>query len=615
MSRRRFKLSITGPILVGLIILLAFGTTMIVGPRASNTAAQQVLVSNNRAIASMVARLLFNPLSNLDIWTLQNTLDGLVEETNIVYATIRDASGRSVTEATATEEKWVPDEQASRQLATQALELQDIVQQETEGYLVLCNPIAVGEQIGTLELVFDQTPLRAAGEYVRKTMLPAFIALPIAAVLLVAILAHLVTSPFRALTAAAEGIGHGNLDSAVPIRGAKETALLGTALEHMRAELQELYLGLEQQVSSLERRAQYLEASAEVAQDAASVLDIQDLLSRVTMLISERLGFYHTGIFLLAPTGEWATLSASSSEGGRRMLARGHRLRVGRGRPQTSDGIVSYVISRREPYTALDVGADAVFFDNPDLPDTRSEMALPLRARGEIIGALDVQSIEPAAFSDEDMAVLQTLADQVAMAISNARLFRQAQENLEAVQRAYGELSREAWSDMLRGQPNLGYYCDDQGITPIAECPRMQSIRDIHKNGERPELSIPVTGQGGGAIGAVRAHKPSSAGEWTPEETALMKTLTDQLSVALESARLYQNTQHRAASERLIGEVTTRIRESLDVESVLTAAADEIYRALDLEEIVIRLATDEADIDHASADIDRASVDGGQTGE
>ncbi len=603
MSRRRFKLSIIGPVLVGLIILLAFGTVMIVGPRASNTAAQQLLAGNNRAIVDLAARLLFNPLYNLDVWTLQSTLDEMVEDAAIVYATVRDTTGRSVTEVAATGQEWVPDETAARQLATQALELQDTVQQETEGYLVLCSPIAVGsEQIGTLELVFDRAPMQAAGEHVRKAMLPAFIALPIAAVLLVAMLAHTATSPLRALTVAAEGIGHGNLDSAVPIRGAKETALLGTTLERMRAELQELYLGLEQQVAGLERRAQYLEATAEVAQDAASVLDIQDLLSRVTTLISDRLGFYHTGMFLLDPTREWAVLGAASSEGGRRMLARGHRLRVGR------EGIVGYVTSRGEPRIALDVGADAVFFDNPDLPDTRSEMALPLRARGEIIGALDVQSTEPAAFSDEDAAVLQTLADQVAMAISNARLFRQAQENLEAVQRAYGELSREAWSDVLHEQPDLGYYCDAQGVTPITERP------DTHRNGELSGVSIPVTGQWGGAMGTIRAHKPSNAGEWTPEETALMKTLADQLSVALESARLYQNTQHRATRERLIGEVTTRIRESLDVESVLTTAADEIYRALDLDEIVIRLATDETAVANVDPDRPRsaASADGSQ---
>ncbi len=180
----------------------------------------------------------------------------------------------------------------------------------------------------------------------------------------------------------------------------------------------------------------------------------------LSTLISERFGFYHTGIFLLDPAREWAILQAASSKGGQRMLARGHRLRVG------EVGIVGYATAYNLPRIALDVGEDAVYFDNPDLPETRSEIALPLRARGEVIGALDVQSREPDAFSDEDVTALQTLADQVAVAISNARLFQQAQESLEAQRRAYGELSHQAWRDLLRGRPNLGFLRNRQGISP-----------------------------------------------------------------------------------------------------------------------------------------------------
>jgi len=220
------------------------------------------------------------------------------------------------------------------------------------------------------------------------------------------------------------------------------------ALERARryaAELEEHKESLEETVEErtrdLARRAHYLEATSDVAQDATSVLDPQNLLSRVVALVSERFGFDHTGIFLLDATGEWAVLTAASSEGGQRMLARGHRLRVG------EEGIVGYVAGRGEPRVALDVGADAMFLDNPDFPHTRSEMALPLRVRGEIIGALDVQSEEPEAFSDEDVAVLQTLADQVATAISNARLHDQAQQ--EIAERKRAEEALKEYSERL----------------------------------------------------------------------------------------------------------------------------------------------------------------------
>jgi GAF domain-containing protein/HAMP domain-containing protein len=398
--------------------------------------------------------------------------------------------------------------------------------------------------------------------------------------------------PIGTLTDTATAIAGGDLSRIAPVESADEIGVLADVFNSMTAQLRGHIGGLEQRVADrtrdLERRTHYLEASTQVAHDAASVLEPQQLLERVVSLISERFGFYHAGIFLVDENREWAVLQAASSEGGRRMLARNHRLRVGK------VGIVGYVTGQGEHRIALNVGADTVFFDNPDLPDTRSEIALPLRARGEIIGALDVQSTEPEAFSDEDVAVLQTLADQVAMAISNARLFQQAQESLEAQRRAYGIQSREAWTEMLRARLTPGYYCDASGVMPTAE--HSEAVGTGDDEG-LPALDIPVTVHGGQVIGTISARKPSDAGEWTAEETSLMRTLTERLNVALESARLYQDTQRRAAREQLIGDVTARIRETLDTETILKTAAREVRQALGLPEVTIRLASRPTDED------------------
>jgi GAF domain-containing protein len=356
-------------------------------------------------------------------------------------------------------------------------------------------------------------------------------------------------------------------------------------LEEQRENLEEI---VEERTLNLARRTRYLEATAAVTRDAASVLDLQDLLSRVVTSISEQFGFYHAGIFLLDPAGEWAVLQAASSEGGQRMLVRGHRLRVG------AEGIVGYATGRGEPRIALDVGADAVYFDNPDLPETRSEMALPLRARGEIIGALDVQSTEPGAFDDEDAAVLQTLADQVAMAISNAQWFEQAQESLEAERRAYGELSREAWNEFLSSRPDLGFVKEKGVISPAGDLwePQMEAAlrtgRATPGDGGAATLAMPVKVRDQ-VVGVIDAHKPDDKGEWTPEEIALLETLADQLGVALEGARLYQDTQRRAARERLASEITARMRESLDMDTVLQTTVREMRRALELHGVTIHL--------------------------
>jgi len=364
-------------------------------------------------------------------------------------------------------------------------------------------------------------------------------------------------------------------------------------LQAIRASLEER---VEERTRDLARRAHYLEATAAVAHDAASVLNLEELLGRVATLISEQFGFYHTGIFLLDPAREWAVLQAASSEGGKQMLARGHRL------PVSGKSIVGYVTSRGEPRIALDVGADAVFFQNPDLPDTRSEIALPLRARGragreasDIIGALDVQSTLPQAFGQEDVAVLQTLADQVAMAISNAQLFQQAQEGLEAERRAAAQLTGQAWQELFHAQRELSVVRSKHGLATASELQRPE-IATARRTGKvtvdentKSNLAAPVKVRDH-IIGVIDAHK--TEGVWTPEEIVLVETLTEQMGMALESARLYQDTQRRAVQEQLVGEITTRMRESLDMETVLKTALDEMYRALGLDEIAIRLTTE-----------------------
>lgn len=421
------------------------------------------------------------------------------------------------------------------------------------------------------------------------------VGLAIVGVTVIAILS--IAEPTERLTELAESLAEGKLEERVEVEWADEFGRLGTAFNEMADRLRLSYSDLEQKVAdrteALERRSNQLEAAARVARDATAIQDVDQLLAETVRLISARFGFYHTGIFLLDEREEYALLRAASSEGGQHMLARGHRLRVGQA------GIVGYVVGRGEPRIALDVGADAVYFDNPDLPGTRSEVALPLRARGEVIGALDVQSTEAQAFAEDDIAVLQTLADQVAVAIDNARLFHRLQESLEAERRAYGELSAQQWQELLRAQPELGYRYDPRHLLASDPDP------DV------PKLTVPLTLRGR-VVGELDAFKPPEAGDWGSEEVELLESLMGQLDVALEIARLYEDAQHRAARDRLVGEVTGRIRETLDMETVLKTTADEVFRVLDLDEITVRLVPEDvAGTSHPSGDEVRSSVDHG----
>ena len=208
-------------------------------------------------------------------------------------------------------------------------------------------------------------------------------------------------------------------------------------------------------------------------------------------------------------------------------------------------------------------------------------MAAIVKETFEVIGALDVQSREAGAFSSQDVEVLQILADQVALAVSNARLFHQTQSALEAERRAYGELRREAWQHRFRAQAGLDYFCDERGVRQVED----------HDSGPvtagLPELTVPVS-LGDQTLGSIQVHR-DYADQWTSEEIALLRTLADQLGLALENARLFGDSQRRAAREQLIGEATSRLRGSLDIDTVLKTAVREIGDTLGLAEVEVRL--------------------------
>jgi len=368
-----------------------------------------------------------------------------------------------------------------------------------------------------------------------------------------------------------------------------------SAAQELREQGQDLEALVDERTRELGRRAAYLGATTAIAREAVLVLgDPQQLLERAAGVVSEQFGFYHVGVFLVDDTGQWAELQAASSEGGRRMLARRHRLRVG------EQGIVGTAASVGTHRLAMDVGRDAVFFENPDLPETRSEIALPLRARDQVIGVLDVQSTKPEAFADEDVNVLQALADQLALAVSSARLVRQVEAGAEAERRARGGLSREAWRALLADRPDLGYRSDRQRTVPVRDL-REPEVMDALVRAEATvdaeegkRLAVPLQ-VGGQVIGVVHGVKSNEAGRWTQDEIAVLESLSEQLGVAAERARLYRETQRAAVRQQMIGHVATRIRESLDLDVMLQTAASEMREALDLGDVVIRLSAPETE--------------------
>jgi K+-sensing histidine kinase KdpD len=181
--------------------------------------------------------------------------------------------------------------------------------------------------------------------------------------------------------------------------------------------------------ASTERQAKLLGATVRVAKSIASILDPQELLEQMVTIICDEFEFYYAGVFLLDGSNDWAVLKAGYGEAGTAMIAKDHKLKVG------GNSMIGASVATRKARIALDVGEEKVFFSNPDLPDTRSEMALPLMVGRDVLGAITVQSVEEAAFTQEDISTLQSLADQLAIAIDNANQHRNNQVLLQQAER------------------------------------------------------------------------------------------------------------------------------------------------------------------------------------
>lgn len=349
-------------------------------------------------------------------------------------------------------------------------------------------------------------------------------------------------------------------------------------------------LELERANQQVQERATRFQIVSEISQEITSNVDQQpkELLNRITQSISEKLGFYHVGIFLLDENHEFAILRAANSEGGQQMLNRRHQLKVG------GTGIVGYVSQSARPRIALDAGTDAVFFNNPDLPKTRSEIALPLKYGATTIGVLDVQSILPSAFKDEDANLLSTLANQVAIVITTVMANERGESGLSS--------QKTKKLDIQKNQAlQSGYSYLPDGTISNATLARNPSIDRAIASGEpvmltQPSrnnpstLTVPVKYRDQ-VIGIIQIEDAEGNRKWTEDEVTMVQSISDRAAFALENARLFEETIRRVDQEETIARVTTQIGASTDFNRILQTTIQELGKVLGASRSFIQLGT------------------------
>jgi GAF domain-containing protein len=359
--------------------------------------------------------------------------------------------------------------------------------------------------------------------------------------------------------------------------------------EGRAAELAERTVQLELANIRTQKRAAQLQAISEVARVIAQVRKLNDLLPRIVKVISEQFDFYHTGIFLTDEADQYAILSAASSQGGKHMLSRGYRLKIG------APGMVGYVTATGNARIALDTDEGIQSLNNPDLPNTHSEMAVPLMSGSKIIGALDIQSEQPKAFTKEDVDVIQTLADQVSIAIENARLFDSTQKSLSEAETIYRQYIRSEWASLAATENILGFRYTVAGATPLENLIEASEIKKVAETGQtitdtdyqsgQAILAVPIKLREE-VIGVLNIRTPGKR-NWTQDEIGLVQAVAERVAVSAENARLFDQTTSRAERESAVSEITSKIRSTNNPNEMIQIAINELKQILNLKDVSI----------------------------
>ena len=420
---------------------------------------------------------------------------------------------------------------------------------------------------------------------------------------------QIVLRPLRHLTTVAGQQLEGDLTARVELLPKDEFGQLGHTLNTLTEKLDTI---LKDQQKIIEERTAQVRLTLEVAQRVSSILDFAQLVDEVVNLVNDSFNLYHTHIYLLDENGENLVIVSGYGQAGVEMKRQGYSISF-----DTQQSLVARAAREGKVVLVGDVRSDPTWLPNPLLPETRAEMAVPIMSGPEVIGVLDVQHTEIDGLTDEDGTTLRALANQIATAVRNARLFSQTQDALYEAQRLQRLYTGQAWEKFKATQQTTDYEFRQPTLPPLAEIdtPEMlaalqqeqtvtlatngqpaeqEAINDIHAESQathRTALATPLKLRNQ-IIGVLGIHDENPDRLWTEDEIALIEAISEQMSLAIENARLFQHTQLDAWRNQVVSEATTRIWASTEIGEVMKAAVVELGEKLKASEVVVHLSTD-----------------------
>lgn len=444
----------------------------------------------------------------------------------------------------------------------------------------------------------------------------AFVVTAVGLVILLGLLwvmSRRLVQPVRLLTDTATAVAAGDLSRQVPVKREDEIGALATSFNSMTSQLRQLIGNLEQKVSD---RTKALETVIHVSERLTSILDLEQLLQEMVDEIKEKFSYYHAHVYMLDDQGQKLVMAAGVGKAGKQMKAKGHAISL-----NAPTSLVARAARTGEVVRVDNVREATDWLANPLLPDTYSEMAVPIIAEDQVVGVLDVQQDRVAGLGEGDADLLRSLAGQVAIAVRNARLFSQTQAALNEAEKLQQLYLGEVWDRLIATRPTTDYEYRSASLVPLSEVPtpeataalqQRQMIR-VEAEGSKPAsrelISEAVQGSVDAAstspvalasplklrdkiIGVLGIHAADSQRVWTEDEIALIEAVSEQMSLALENARLFEETQRSAWHDRVVSESTTEIWLADEIEAVMRAAVAQLGDKLQASEVVLRLGTE-----------------------
>jgi GAF domain-containing protein len=401
------------------------------------------------------------------------------------------------------------------------------------------------------------------------------------------------TEPVHEMMRIMNLIQSGNYSERAKIMTSDESALLTIRLNQTLDQLQAAQIAMERQVkertTALELRNIQLREATEIAHEATSYQDLNMMLAQTANRIAEKYNYYHVGIFLIDDSGEYAILQTASSEGGKNLQVQGYRVAVG---SQNAIGIAAY--QSRLRVASID-DSDIKFIINPELPLTRSEIAIPLIAKNKVIGVMDVQSTEKNSFSKDSIELLLTITDQIALAIQHAKTLSESQNVYKQLEALNTENVRRSWLERSR-QQKRAYHYTSAGVAQITQGDGTQLASNsaiTEDNTSRLEVPINLRGQ---RIGNIILNRKTET-TWSEKERSLAIEIATQVGLALENSRLLEEAQRHAAQEQSLSELTARLSGSLDPDNLLQTTARELHQMPNVTEVSVFIAPSQSSAD------------------